>query len=98
MGAGVVNPRTNSVTHIDIKSQLERHTINRSELVAIAVGLKQDNTENHMSILTDSLFCINTIRNYAIYSASYNQHLHKDLLQLINQLRKDINHKQLKHT
>jgi ribonuclease HI len=66
LGAGVVNPRTNTITHIDIKSQPERHTINKAELAAIAVALKQENTENHMSILTDSSFCINTIRNYTI--------------------------------
>jgi ribonuclease HI len=62
----VVNPRTNSITHIDIKSQSERHTIDRAELVAIAVALKKENTEDHMSILTDSSFYINAIRNYTI--------------------------------
>ena len=52
-----------------------------------------------MSILTDSSLCINTIRNYTIDLAAYNQHLHKDLLQLINQLLKDRDRKQLKtHT
>ncbi len=89
----MVNPRTISITHIDIKSQLERHTINRAELAAIAVALKHENTEDHMSILTDSSFCINTIRNYTIHPATYNQHLHKDLLQLINQLLKERDHK-----
>ena len=49
-----------------------------------------------MIILIDSSFCINTIRNYTIDPATYNQHLHKDLLQLTNQLLKDIEHKQLK--
>ena len=92
----MVNPRTNTITHIDIKSQPERHTINRAKLTAIAVALKQENTEIHMSILTDSSFCINTIRNYTIDPTSYNQHLHKDLLQLTNQLLTDRNHKQLK--
>jgi ribonuclease HI len=85
----MVNPRTNSITHIDIKSQPERHTIIRAELAAIAVALKQENTEDHMSILMDSSFCINPIRNYTIDLAAYNQHLHKDLLQLINRLLKD---------
>jgi ribonuclease HI len=92
----VVNPRTNSITHIDIKSQPERHTINRAELAAIAVALKQENTEDHMSILADSSFCINTIRHYTIDPAAYNQHLHTDLLQLTNQLLKDRDDKQLK--
>ena len=92
----MVNPRTNSITHIDIKSQPGRHTINRAELAAIAVALKQENTEDHMSILTESSFCINTIRNYIIDPAPYNQHFYKDLLQLTNQLLKDRNHRQLK--
>ncbi len=38
LGAGVVNPRTQTITHIDIKSQQERHTINRAELAAITVA------------------------------------------------------------
>jgi ribonuclease HI len=92
----VVNPRKNSITHIDIKSQPERHTINRAELAAIAVALKQENTENHMSILTDSSFCIYAILNYTIDPTTYNQHLHRDLLQLTNQLLKERNHKQLR--
>jgi hypothetical protein len=49
-----------------------------------------------MSILTDIPFCINTIRNYTIDPAAYNQHLHKDLLQLTNQLLKERDSKQLK--
>ena len=49
-----------------------------------------------MSILTDNSFRINTIRNYTIDPAAYNQHLHKDLLKLRNQLLKDREYKQLK--
>ena len=49
-----------------------------------------------MSILIDSSFCINTIRNYTIDPATYNHHLHKDILHLTNQLLKDRNSKQLK--
>jgi hypothetical protein len=60
------------------------------------VALKQESTEDHMSILTDSSLCINTICNYTIDPAAYNQHLHKDLLQLTNQLLKDRDRKQLK--
>ena len=66
----MVNPRINSITHIDIKSQPERHTINRVELAAIAVALKQENIKDHMSIPTDNSFCINTIRNYIIDPAT----------------------------
>jgi hypothetical protein len=74
MGAGVVIPRTQSVTHIDIKLQKERHTINRAELVAITLALERENTESHLKILTDSSFCINTIRNYTIDPPSYKHH------------------------
>jgi ribonuclease HI len=91
-------PKTISIKHIDIKSQLERHTINRAELAVIAVALKQENTKNHMSILSDSSFCINTFRNQTIDHAAYNQHLHKGLLQLTNQPLRDRDSKQLKHT
>jgi ribonuclease HI len=96
MGAGVVNPKTNCITHIGIKSQPKRNTINRAELADIVVALKQENTADHMSILTDSSLCINTISNYTIDPAAYNQHLHKDLLQLTNQLLINRDFKQLK--
>jgi ribonuclease HI len=92
----MVNPTTNSITHIDIKSQPERHTINRAELAVIAVALKHENSEDHMSILTDSSFCINTIRNYTIDPAAYKHHLHNDLLQLTSQLLRDRDSKHLK--
>ena len=92
----MVGPRTSPITHIAIKSQPERHTINGVELAASVVSLKQENTEDHMSILTDSSFCINTIRNYTRNLAACNQHLHKDLLQLTNQLLKDRDHRQLR--
>ena len=41
LGAGVPNPNTLITTHIGIKSQPERHTINKAELAAIAVALGQ---------------------------------------------------------
>ena len=84
--AGVVNPRTQTITHIDIKSQKERHAINKAELAAITVALRQENTKGHIKILTESSFCINTIRNYTIDPPSYKHHLHKDLLHLTDQL------------
>jgi ribonuclease HI len=92
----VVNLRTGHVTHIAIKSQKEKHTINRAELAAITTALRTDNTEEHLSILTDSSFCINTIRNYTIDPASYNNHLHKDLLKLTGQLLRARESKHLK--
>jgi ribonuclease HI len=96
VGSGNGKPKKKTITHIDIRSQPRRHTINRAELADITVALKQENTEDHMSILTDSSLCINTIRNYIIDPAAYNQHLHKDLLQLTNQLLKDRDRKQLR--
>jgi len=96
LGAGVVNPKTNSITHIDIKSQPKRHTMNRAELAAIAVTIKQENTEDHMSILTNSSLCINTTRNYTIDPAAYKQHLHKDPLHLTDKLLRYRDSKQLK--
>ena len=96
LGAGVVNPKTISITHIHIKSQPERHTINRAEVAAIAVALKQENNTDHMSFLTGNSFCINTIRNFTIDPAAYNQHIQKNLLQLTNQLLKERDSKLLK--
>ncbi len=81
----MVNPKTHTITHIDIKSQPERHAINIAELAAITVALRQENTEGHLKILTDTSFCINTIRNNTIDPASYKHHLHKDLLHLTDQ-------------
>ncbi len=82
LGAGVTNPNTPITTHIDIKSQPERHTINRAEPAATSVALGHENTEDHLSIVTGSSFHINTIRKYTIDPTFYNHHLHKDLLQL----------------
>ncbi len=86
----MVSPQTHTTTHIDIKSQPERHTINKEELANINVALRYETIEVHLKILTDnSLFCINTIRNYTIDPASYKHHLHKDLPHLIDQLLRD---------
>jgi ribonuclease HI len=82
--------------NIEIKSQKERHTINRAELAAITTALRTENIEEHLSILTDSSFCINTIRNYTIDPVSYNNHLHKDLLNLTDQLLRARETKHLK--
>ncbi len=90
----MVNPRTKSLTHIDVKSQKERHTINKVELAAITLAGKRENTDDHLNILTDSSFFINTIRSYTTDPASYKSHLHKDLLHLTDQLlrARDIKH------
>jgi hypothetical protein len=86
LGAGMVNPRTHTITHLDVKSQPERHTINLAEQAAITVALTQENTEGHLKILTNILFCISTLRNYTIDPESYQHHLHRDLLHLTDQL------------
>ena len=55
-------------------------------MAAIIVTLRQENTEDHLKILTAGSFCINTIRNYIIDPTSYKHHLQKDLLHLTDQL------------
>jgi ribonuclease HI len=86
MGASIVNSRTQTTTHIEIKSQPERHTINRAELAAITLALKANKQENALSILTNSAFIINTIRKYAIDPLCFNHHPHKELLQLADDI------------
>ena len=60
--------------------------MNRVELAAITEALRQEHTKDHLNILTDSSFCISTIRNYIIDPASYKQHIHTDLLNCTDQL------------
>ena len=91
----MVIPLTQTITHIDIKSQKEIHAINNAELTAITVALKHKNTIDHLKIHTQSSFYMNTIRNYTIYPASYKLHLHKDLLHLPDQLERARDTKQL---
>jgi hypothetical protein len=73
LGAGVVNPKTNTITHIDITSQPKRQTINRAKLAAIMMALGHESTKDHLSILAYNSFYINTIRNYSIYRPSVTQ-------------------------
>ena len=40
LGASIVNPSTNTTTHINVKSQTERHIINRVDLTAITLTLE----------------------------------------------------------
>jgi ribonuclease HI len=81
-GAYIVNPVTHTTTHIEIKSQPQRHTINRAELAAITLSLEANKLDHTLSILTDSAFNINTKRKYAIDPLSFIHHPHKHLLQL----------------
>jgi ribonuclease HI len=72
-----VNPRTQTITHVEIKSQAEIHTFNRAELAAIAMALELCNESPQIQIYTDSVFSINTLRNYAIDPLNYTHHQHK---------------------
>jgi len=87
LGASVVNPHTQITTHIEIKSQPERHTINRAELAAITVALDPHKHLPQIRILTDNAFCINTLRNYAIDPLNFTRHPHKDLLHYASHTR-----------
>jgi ribonuclease HI len=82
LGASIFNPSTHTTTHIEIKSQPERHTINRAELAAITIALEANQLDHILPILTDSAFSVNTIRRYAIDPLSFIHHPHKHLLQL----------------
>jgi ribonuclease HI len=86
LGAAIVNPVTGITYHIEIKSQEERHTINRAELAAITLALDLHKEESTLQILTDSAFSINTLRNYAINPLRYTHHTHKDLLAHTNNI------------
>jgi ribonuclease HI len=79
-------PEYKTTTHIEIKSQPERHTINRAELAAITLALEANKHDHILSILTNSAFSINTIRKYAIDPLNFNHHPHKDLLQLADNI------------
>jgi ribonuclease HI len=86
LGAAVIYPKTRTITHIEIKSQEERHTINRAELAAITIALEANKLDHSISILTDSAFSINTIRKYAIDPLSFQYHPHKHLLQMADNI------------
>ncbi len=74
MRASVVNPHTQKTTYIEIKSQPERHTINKAELAAITVALDLHKHLPQIRILTDTAFCISTIRNYDIDPLNFIRH------------------------
>jgi hypothetical protein len=80
LGASIVNPSSQTTTHIEVKSQPERHTKNRAELATITLALKANQYDHTLAILRDSAFSINTIRKYSIEPLSFNHHPHKDLL------------------
>ena len=80
IGAGVVFPGEFTVK-IAVRSDTERHTINRAELVAIMVALRKARDRPALRILTDSLFCIHCLRNYITRPSQYKDHLHRHLLE-----------------
>ena len=82
----MVNPKTHTTTHIEIKSQPERHTINRAKLAAITMALEANKLDHTLSILTDSAFNINTIRRYAIDPLSFIHHPHQHHLHLADNI------------
>ncbi len=50
LGASIVDPGAQTTTHIQIKSQPERHTINRAELEAITIALEANKNDHTLSI------------------------------------------------
>jgi len=82
--ASIVNPSTHTTTHIDVKLQPERHTINIAELTAITITLELYQDPPQLHILTDNAFSVNTIRNYINDPLNYKHHPHRDLLMTAN--------------
>ena len=77
LGASVVDPKHNTTTHIGIKSQPERHTINRAELATITTALDQHRHEPSLSILTDNVFSIKNLRKLSFQPHAFHHHQHK---------------------
>jgi hypothetical protein len=64
IGASIVNSKTHTTTHIEIKSQPGRHTINLAELAAITLALEANKHEPTLSILTDNVTATYQYRTY----------------------------------
>jgi hypothetical protein len=56
LGAGVLNPRKNNITHFEIKWQLERHSIHRAEIADITMALRHEYKDENLSILANNSF------------------------------------------
>ncbi len=54
IGAGVIDMKANTTTHVEVKSQSERLTINIAGLAAIILALRQENTKNYFKIPINS--------------------------------------------
>jgi ribonuclease HI len=87
--ASVVDPKHNTITHIEIKSQPERHTINRAELAAIATALDLHRHNPSLSILADSAFSINNLRNFSSQRHAFHHHQHKELFKLADNIGRE---------
>ena len=57
-----------------------------AELAAITVALDLHKDLPQIRIFTDSDFCMNTLRNYAIDPLNFTHHPHKDLFHYTNNL------------
>jgi hypothetical protein len=84
--ASIINPKTHTTTHIEKKSQPERHTISGAELADIIIALDANKLDQTLSILTDNAFSINIIRKYAIDPLSCIHHPHKHLIYLADDI------------
>ena len=80
LGAEVIFPGVRTIK-IAVRSDTERHTINRAELVAITVALREASHLPSLHILTDSLFCIYSLRNFIANPSRYTDHLHRHLIE-----------------
>jgi ribonuclease HI len=80
LGALVVDPLNDITNYIEIKSQPERHTINRAELAAITTTLDLYRHAPTLSIFTENAFSINNLKSFASQPHTFNNHQHKDQL------------------
>ena len=83
LGAATVFPVPQNTITIEVQATPERFTINRAELAAISVAIDKSLYWTHISILTDSAFSINSIRNYCHTPRRYQNNVHKALLHRI---------------
>ncbi len=74
MGDSVVDPLNKITTYLEIKSHPERHIINKAKLTAIATTLDLHKHAPALSILRDSAFSINNLRNLSSQSHAFNHH------------------------
>ena len=81
-----MDPKHSTIINIEKKSQPERHTINKAELAAITTALDLHRHAPSLSILTDSAFSINNLRNFSSQPHAFHNHQHKDLLKLADNI------------